>query len=309
VLADGAASLDVASSIALFGSGEAAMMYPAGNFLTKTLTEAAGGKFEYDLFPFPALAGSGETRATGGPAVIWSVPKKSDNRAGAKELIKYFTDAETNTALVKADFIPASPTDPSSNQQQLYQRMVSFQESAATRAIFVPEVYTELLNSMSAMLGGSAARRTSSSRCRAPARGRRASCTSAEPLERSSSRPGVGLLLVVLLVPVLAALGLAFTSWTGFDLSQIAWAGADNFRELGDDDVFPKAFRNTLIFVVATTVLLNALGLAAALAINSRVRGHELLRIAMFLPLGLRRSSLESCGSSCWAPTASSTAS
>jgi raffinose/stachyose/melibiose transport system permease protein len=97
----------------------------------------------------------------------------------------------------------------------------------------------------------------------------------------------LGFFSLFLLVPVLAALGLAFTSWTGFDLSQIAWAGADNFRELGDDDVFPKAFRNTLIFVVATTVLLNALGLAAALAINSRVRGHELLRIAMFLPLGL----------------------
>src|SRR6059058_2120880 len=42
-----------------------------------------------------------------------------------------------------------------------------------------------------------------------------------------------------------------------------------------------------LLLVAFSTVLLNVFGLGLALLINSRVRGHDFLRVAMFLPLGL----------------------
>jgi raffinose/stachyose/melibiose transport system permease protein len=51
--------------------------------------------------------------------------------------------------------------------------------------------------------------------------------------------------------------------------------------------VFGKALVHTVLFVVFSTVLLNAFGLGLALLIHSRVRGHDFLRVAMFLPLGL----------------------
>lgn len=99
--------------------------------------------------------------------------------------------------------------------------------------------------------------------------------------------PASAFFAVFLLFPVIAALALAWTDWSGFEVSQIAWVGGDNFAELAADDVFDDALWHTVVFVVATTVLLNVVGLAIALLINTRVRGSEFLRVAMFLPLGL----------------------
>jgi raffinose/stachyose/melibiose transport system permease protein len=99
--------------------------------------------------------------------------------------------------------------------------------------------------------------------------------------------PAIAFFSLFLLLPVVAALGLAWTHWSGFDVSQISWAGSENIEKLGHDDVLGKALWHTLVFVVFTTLLLNVVGLAMAMLINTRVRGHEFARVAMFLPLGL----------------------
>jgi len=90
-----------------------------------------------------------------------------------------------------------------------------------------------------------------------------------------------------LLFPVLAVVFLAFTSWTGFDIGQIAVTGAGNFSQLTSDSVFVSAFIHTVIFVVVSTVALNCVGLPIALLLNTKVAGHDFLRVALFLPLGL----------------------
>lgn len=91
----------------------------------------------------------------------------------------------------------------------------------------------------------------------------------------------------ILLVPVLAVFVLGFTGWTGFDIQQIRFEGATNYSDLTKDTFFIAAFRHTVILIAATAVLMNGLGMAAAMVINTRVRGSEFLRVAMFLPLGL----------------------
>jgi raffinose/stachyose/melibiose transport system permease protein len=90
-----------------------------------------------------------------------------------------------------------------------------------------------------------------------------------------------------LLLPILAVVAMAFTSWTGFDIGQLSWHGVGNFGELGHDPVFAQALWHTVLFVVLSTVLLNIFGLALALVVDTRVRGHDFLRVAMFLPLGI----------------------
>jgi ABC-type sugar transport system permease subunit len=99
--------------------------------------------------------------------------------------------------------------------------------------------------------------------------------------------PAATFFLVFLLLPTLAAIALAFTHWDGFALGSIKWAGVHNFRTLVSDPVFGKALKNTLAFVIGTVVFLNIFGLAAALLINTRVRGHNFLRVAMFVPLAI----------------------
>ncbi|MGB2712448.1 MAG: sugar ABC transporter permease [Conexibacter sp.] len=99
--------------------------------------------------------------------------------------------------------------------------------------------------------------------------------------------PAVAYFGVFLLVPVLAALGFAWTKWSGIDLGQATWNGTGNFTDLVGDVVFKKALVHTLIFVVVSTVFVNLIGLALAMLINTRVRGHDFLRVAMFVPLAL----------------------
>jgi raffinose/stachyose/melibiose transport system permease protein len=99
--------------------------------------------------------------------------------------------------------------------------------------------------------------------------------------------PGAVVFAVLMLVPLLATLGLAFASWTGFDINQIRWVGTANFSQLLHDPIIGKALKNTVLYVVALTVFINIFGLGMALLINTHVRGSNLLRIAMFVPLGL----------------------
>lgn len=99
--------------------------------------------------------------------------------------------------------------------------------------------------------------------------------------------PATAFFTMFLLFPVLAVAALAFTNWNGFNLNQISWGGFGNFSQFASDGVFHEALVHTVIFVVVTTVVLNVVGLPIAMMINTKVAGHEFLRIAMFLPLGL----------------------
>jgi ABC-type glycerol-3-phosphate transport system substrate-binding protein len=131
-----------------------AMVYPVGNFSTARTAEAAGKKFTWDLFPFPPLEEGDEVKATGGPAIIASVPTNAKQPDAAMEYIRMLTDAEGSAELIKRDYIPAYEIDTSANTNPLYARMVGFQPTAQTRAIFVPKVYDALVNGMQSLLNG-----------------------------------------------------------------------------------------------------------------------------------------------------------
>jgi raffinose/stachyose/melibiose transport system permease protein len=92
---------------------------------------------------------------------------------------------------------------------------------------------------------------------------------------------------VFMVLPVIAVIGLAFSNWTGFNVHDVSYAGLSNFRALPHDELFVRALLHTVAFVAISTIALNVLGFAFALLIHSRVQGHDFLRIAMFVPLGL----------------------
>jgi raffinose/stachyose/melibiose transport system permease protein len=92
---------------------------------------------------------------------------------------------------------------------------------------------------------------------------------------------------IFMVLPVIAVIGLAFSNWTGFNVHDVSYAGLSNFRALPHDDIYVRALLHTIAFVALTTVSLNILGFAFAMLINTRVQGHDFLRIAMFVPLAL----------------------
>lgn len=87
----------------------------------------------------------------------------------------------------------------------------------------------------------------------------------------------------VLLVPTLRGSVYAFTDWDG--LSQVfEFVGIGNFETVVGNADAVKAVANTVIIAFATTILSNVIGLALALALNSRIKSRFVLRVFFFAP-------------------------
>jgi raffinose/stachyose/melibiose transport system permease protein len=97
--------------------------------------------------------------------------------------------------------------------------------------------------------------------------------------------PTLFVFLGLVAVPVVAVVLTSFTEWTGFDISGISWLGIENYAGLMRDPIFLRAFLHTLIFAVATTVLLNGVGLGLAILVNTKAPGTAFLKAVLFLPV------------------------
>jgi multiple sugar transport system permease protein len=88
---------------------------------------------------------------------------------------------------------------------------------------------------------------------------------------------------VFLLFPVLFALYMSLQNWDGVTTPQ--FIGLDNFRNIFADQIFWRAFKNTVVYTVLTVPTGIVLSLAVASLLNQRVRGLFMFRAAMFVPV------------------------
>lgn len=95
--------------------------------------------------------------------------------------------------------------------------------------------------------------------------------------------PALGIYGLVVLYPTVAGGWYAFTSWTGA-AGSASPVGLDNFRTLFGTESSLRALVNTLVIAAACTVLQTIVGLALALALNTRLRSRNLLRTLFFAP-------------------------
>ena len=97
--------------------------------------------------------------------------------------------------------------------------------------------------------------------------------------------PAVLALVFFHFVPIAFGGYYAFTDWDMLSPSQ--WVGLQNFREILDDRIARNALRNTLELAFVFVILVNAIGLALALALNRAVKSRHLLRAVFFAPVAL----------------------
>lgn len=89
-----------------------------------------------------------------------------------------------------------------------------------------------------------------------------------------------------MLIPIVAALYLSFTTWAGF--GDPVWVGVKNYRTLFDDSAFFASAVNTVFYVVISLFVVVPLALLIATALNARgLRGRDLFRLIYFLPVVL----------------------
>jgi alpha-1,4-digalacturonate transport system permease protein len=92
------------------------------------------------------------------------------------------------------------------------------------------------------------------------------------------------------------AIFLTFTIWpalNGLNISlydssngrTFRYVGLDNYSRIVNDETFATVVRNTVIFVACFVVLVTALSIVVAVALNAQGRGKGFLRASFFLPV------------------------
>ena len=94
--------------------------------------------------------------------------------------------------------------------------------------------------------------------------------------------PNLILYTVFIIIPVLLALGLSFTSWNLVGAPQ--WVGLANYKAMVNDPAVPQAIETTMIFLVFGVVPTVVLGLLLAILVNVQFRFVGVVRTLYFVP-------------------------
>jgi multiple sugar transport system permease protein len=97
--------------------------------------------------------------------------------------------------------------------------------------------------------------------------------------------PSFLILLVVVILPILASLGISFTDFSVFDFG--TWQGLDNYARLFSDPYFGEALQHTAVYTILAVPAQTLIALALAEVIAKRYRGAfgGFVRTAMFIPV------------------------
>jgi len=92
----------------------------------------------------------------------------------------------------------------------------------------------------------------------------------------------IALLATFALYPAVYLVYLSFMTWDGFSPEK-TWAGLANYKEVFENKEVWAAFGHNFVYL-GWGLLQNALGLAFALLLNSRLKGRNAYRVMLFMP-------------------------
>lgn len=96
--------------------------------------------------------------------------------------------------------------------------------------------------------------------------------------------PALVLFALFVIYPFFKGVYLSFTNWNGYSRS-FRMIGLRNYVNLFKDKNVHRAFANTLVYGVGSTVIQNALGVLLAVFLNKKFRGRSLVRTVIYLPV------------------------
>lgn len=96
--------------------------------------------------------------------------------------------------------------------------------------------------------------------------------------------PALLLFCMFVIYPLGKGIFLSFTNWNGYSQTY-KMVGLDNYTRMLTDANVHRAFINTIIYGVGSTILQNVLGLGLALLLNQKFRGRAVTRTLVYLPV------------------------
>ncbi|PPG05461.1 glycerol-3-phosphate ABC transporter permease [Pseudoclavibacter sp. RFBI5] len=96
--------------------------------------------------------------------------------------------------------------------------------------------------------------------------------------------PALLLFAVFTIYPLVTGAAISFTNWNGYSADR-SDVGFSNYTRLFQDETFRLVLINTFIYGFGSTIIQQALGLGLALALDQKVRGRNLARAIIYLPV------------------------
>lgn len=85
--------------------------------------------------------------------------------------------------------------------------------------------------------------------------------------------------------PIIFALGMSFTRWSGMGVANIRWIGIGNYLKLPTDSLFLNSLKVTALYVGIVTPALLLLSIVIAVALDRQSWSSELAKGAILIPL------------------------
>jgi multiple sugar transport system permease protein/raffinose/stachyose/melibiose transport system permease protein len=93
---------------------------------------------------------------------------------------------------------------------------------------------------------------------------------------------------ILIWIPTLASLILSFTKWNGLDLSNLRWAGLQNYQYIFQDyPPFWPAVLHNIIWLLFLGFIATPLGLLLAVLLDRIIRGSRIYQTVFFAPVML----------------------
>lgn len=96
--------------------------------------------------------------------------------------------------------------------------------------------------------------------------------------------PAICLILFFIIRPFCETVYVSLCKWNGYSPDKM-FIGLANYMEMFSDKRLFTAFINTLIYGIVSTVFQNVIGLGAALFVNSRFKGNNIVRVVIYMPI------------------------
>jgi raffinose/stachyose/melibiose transport system permease protein len=96
--------------------------------------------------------------------------------------------------------------------------------------------------------------------------------------------PAVAVFAVFTVYPLISGILISFTKWDGYS-PQRAFVGLANYLHLFSDPLVGHALLNTFAYGFGSTILQQVVGLALALALDRALRGRNVARAIVYLPV------------------------
>lgn len=88
----------------------------------------------------------------------------------------------------------------------------------------------------------------------------------------------------VVIIPFIIGIYYAFFEWDGISANPMEFVGFGNFGKLFENDQFLRSAWLTTLFTILSVITINAVGLAFALLVTSKIRSANAARTLLFMP-------------------------